>query len=268
MLDTLALLMQCRFTVDQLLSLSQTFELPYSHKTNLQRDMLKLYRTGLVNRDEWLKKGAGQNEYYYFLKPAALEHLYDPDTVAELKKVEALFTPVGTAYQYHQLGLMANLLVQLEVSLFMLGGKVVHFTRENFFYIKTRERTIKPDGTVIIRMPDESHYLFFLECETAANRINTVKYKTGVFRNKIEAYDAYRKSKGFTKVFSDYPLSGFRVLVVSDSEKKVNNRLKLAAKMKKDKLFQFATIDTVLTAQNLFTEPIWRSPAGRQVLLD
>lgn len=228
---------------------------------------MKLVRAKLVNRAEILSPGAGQNMYYYYLKPAALDFIYEPDTAQEMKKIEALFTPVALGNQGHQFNLVSGFLVLFEVSLHLLGGTIVHFTRENFFIIRTKHRMIKPDGTIVIKTRDGQLVLFFLECETGTNRLKTVRHKTGVFSGKIETYTAYRKSAAWHKDFPEFKLNSFRVLVVSDSEEKIANRLSLARSMKKSDLFQFATIQQLAAASNIFIELCWSTPVGQRVLL-
>ncbi|NIS37947.1 hypothetical protein GWN26_03390 [Candidatus Saccharibacteria bacterium] len=106
-----------------------------------------------------------------------------------------------------------------------------------------------------------------MERETGANRLKTVRFKTGVFKNKVEIYTTYRKAASWKEDFPEYDLDSFRVLVVSDSTEKIANRLEVAKQMKKSGLFQFATIQAVSVAANMFTEPIWKTPAGKRILL-
>ncbi len=267
MLDILARLMQCPLTTDQIFLISQAFKKPYTHKQNLRTDLLKLLHAGVVNRQELLSPGAGQNMLYYYLKPAALDLLYEPDTAQEFKKIEALFTPVALGNQSHQFNLVSEFLVKFELSLHRLGGAITHFTRENFFIIRTKDRMIKPDGTIIIKTKNGLEHLFFLECETGSNRLKTVRYKRGVFVGKIEVYTAHRNAAGWRQDFPEHNLNGFRVLVVSDSDEKITSRLALAQRMKKRDLFQFATIQALSNAGNILTEPLWSTPIGRRVLL-
>ncbi len=138
MLELMSRLMLCHFTTEHLFAISQAFERPYRHKQNLQKDLLALYKAGLVNRQEVLSEGAGANMYYYYLKPQALDFLYEPDDAQELRQVEALFRPVSLGHQHHQFVLMATLLVKLETSLKQLGGAISHFTRGNYFTINTK----------------------------------------------------------------------------------------------------------------------------------
>src|SRR5579883_3294409 len=96
-IDILAALDRCPLTPAQLLKLSQTFALPFTHERRVRERLFQLCDSGRLHR--WRYAAAGQGApNYYTLSPLGYRLLHGEGANPSTKRA---FAEVGLAKQHH-----------------------------------------------------------------------------------------------------------------------------------------------------------------------
>ncbi len=109
-----------------------------------------------------------------------------------------------------------------------------------------------PDGYAEVSTPEKTIAAFF--------EIDLGHESRSVWRTKVQAYFQFGISGSFVKTFD---LPQFRVLVVTDSERRMNSLRAVTAAIT-EKIFWFSTLNDA--AGGRFWSPVWSRPKGNQIL--
>lgn len=111
--------------------------------------------------------------------------------------------------------------------------------------VRNREKPVYPDGLMHLETPDFYSYCY-IEVDSGSERLEDVK-------RQLEVYHAYIRSDLHKKRFNS---AGFRVLIVTSSERRLQGIVAKAHEVGISGHFWFTTMEAV-QSETVFTAPIW-----------
>ncbi|MHB8143006.1 MAG: replication-relaxation family protein [Thermoleophilia bacterium] len=134
---------------------------------------------------------------------------------------------------------------------FYQRGDRSHLRRISVPESKKKYLVVAPDAFFGIQVP-KGKYAFFLEVDLGTETLSR-------FAEKITAYKQYWKSGKYQQ---DYGYRFFRVLTVTESERRMANLIKATGKAGGRKMFLFTNFHSIQNAGVL--EPVWFAPASSE----
>jgi hypothetical protein len=251
-LDILTALDRCPLTAEQMLTLSQTFAVPFTSERRVRERLQQLVAAGRVRR--WLYATAGRGALgYYTLSRLGHELLRSGEGVFAPKRA---FGPVGIARQYHTLRL-ADFIVHLAGSTHRAGLRLSGFCRENSVCLNVGSECRFPDCAFQLILPSGFPFSFFVELDNSTEAIRSDKDRDNWAR-KLRFYDA----------FQDVTPVRFRVLVVATrSTERVRHILDAAKTILRNPqrgLVYGVHLDAFLARPDAVTAPCCHDHLGRR----
>ena len=242
-------------TTDQLFRLSATFELPFNCQRILQRRLKRLADHGLLKRSYFAFARQGRSPAYWKLSRSAYRLLHSTNENPK----RTLFLPIGVSLHFHSYHL-SEFLIRL-----LLDAKEGEVSVESLNVESSLEvdstTSITPDATIQLQARDKRTYKFFVELDTASERVSTDQKLPSSIQKKMEAYERYYRTVG----------NSFRVLfVTTSSESRAANILKFANGIRANpaaELIYAAYLPNVLTSRNCLKDSIFKNHRGNKVEL-
>ena len=251
-LAILTALDRCPLTAEQMLAVSQTFDVPFTSERRVRERLQQLVAAGRVRR--WLYATAGRGALgYYTLSRLGHELLRSGEGVFAPKRA---FGPVGLARQFHTLRL-ADFIVHLAVSSHGAGLRLSGFCRENSVCLAVGNECRFPDCAFQLLLPSGFPFSFFVELDNSTEAIRSDKDRESWAR-KLRFYDA----------FQDVAPVRFRVLVVATrSTERVQHILSAAKTILRNpqrRLIYGVRLDDFLARPDAVTAPCFHDHLGRR----
>ncbi len=197
--DILAALERSPLTASQLLTLSQTFVLPFTDERRVRERMQLLVAAGRVRR--WFYATAGRGALgYYTLSPLGYRLLHGDDDHYFPKRA---FGPVGIARQFHALKL-ADFIVHTTIAAYHAGLRMTGFYRENACCLRLAEECLFPDCAFQLVTQTGFHFSYFVEIDNSTEVIRS-DHDRDSWERKLRLYDQFQATTP----------QRFRVLIVT-----------------------------------------------------
>ena len=240
----------------RLLSFKQWQKLLNGSEPMVKRFLKRMYRAGYLDRFPYATLEDGRNPALYILDTKGIDLLerlgYEDISGIPSKQISSFLTVPHTLA-------ISDFRIALTQAIEMLGWEIETWIAEHDFNKdydmvqlpgERRKRAVKPDGFIVVKLPDGRVSALFLELDRATENTKT-------FEKKIACYVEYQKSGAFKKRFN---FKGFRVLTVvaSDGRRRLENLPKKIAKIPDiQRRYWFTHLDDVLEG-NLLIDPIWQ----------
>lgn len=190
-------LLKTPLDVRQLLAMSQTFDLPFSHDRLVRRRMQKLTESGLVSRYQYATFDAGSLNYYKLTR-LGYRVVQQADTKLPSR---AFFGEVSFALQEHTRAL-ADFVVRLHISAMHNQVGLSAFYRENQLQLSIGNRSLQPDAAFQLQLLDGRTLNFLVEVDCGNEPLRATKQRESLMQ-KVRFYDEYhdRIEKRFIVLF-------------------------------------------------------------------
>jgi len=126
-----------------------------------------------------------------------------------------------------------------------------------------RQITLIPDGYFQINANGYC-YPHFLEVDMGTETVMGSDFGRKDFARKLLGYKAYYESGRYT---ASYDSTAMRVLIVTNSVRRLINLMKAAEMTKSSSFCMFAVFDDVMVADTVVSSPIWRTDTEGRVCL-
>lgn len=254
-IEILGALDLCPLTASQLLTLSRTFALPFTHERRVRERLFQLCSAGRVRRWQYATVGRGAPNYYT-LSRLGFRILHGEEAVPPTKRA---FEPVAIAKQRHTQAL-ADFIVHTLVAARRDGLSVADFTRENTLRLPVGEEALWPDSGFLLVEQGGQEYGFYVEVDGGTERIRSQK-DIDSWERKLRLYDRLQ----------DLTPRRFRVLVVSiESQARVEHILRAAAALVRNperSLFYGVSLPAYLAEPDPLRAACLQDHRGNQVSL-
>lgn len=254
-LHLLASLDLAALTAEQLLALSQTFNIPFSSERRVRERLHLLRKAGLVRSFPYAALDRGP-VLYHVLTLAGHRLLHGPEAALPSKRA---YSPIAVGYQRHAYALsefVVHTVVSAHRSQVAFGG----YYRENAFRIPVGAETIYPDAAFQLLPPVGPDLGFLVEIDNCTERVRSAG-DLNSWERKIRLYDA----------FQDRCAKRFRVLIVTTrSTPRLGRILTLAGSLQKNRnrhLFYGVALPDYLAATDALRAPIFHDHQGEAVSL-
>ncbi|MEL7499538.1 MAG: replication-relaxation family protein [Planctomycetota bacterium] len=204
--QTLFALHKLPLTSQQLFRLSQTFSRAFPSERVLRRRMKRLEEEEVVRRFYYAFPAAGRNPAYWRLTRQSYRLINGLTGEAPLPK-RSFFSPMGVSLHFHT-HRVAEVVVEMLVNASKNGFTTNELSVEKSLALQQGE-WITPDATLALQTREGRQYRFFIELDTASERVATKQRLPSSIQKKLEFYERYRLT-------SPDP---FRVLFVATSSK-------------------------------------------------
>jgi len=204
--QTLLALQKLPLTSQQLFELSETFSNSFPSERVLRRRMQRLGEEGMVRRFFYAFPANGRNPAYWRLTRTSFRLLNGLTGQDPLPR-RSFFSPMGVSLHFHTHS-VAQVVVRLLVDAYRNGTGVEDLQVEAGLAIGEGEQIV-PDVTLTLRCGEGKQYLFFLELDTASERVSTLQRLPSSIQKKLEFYERYRRLSR----------EAFRVLFITTSSK-------------------------------------------------
>jgi len=215
-IEILVALDRCPLTVEQLLTLSETFECnPFSSPRSVQERLQKLCAAGWVRRWRYATTTRGASPHYY--KPTLLGYriLYGESAEPVARRQ---FQEIAIARHHHTMSL-ADFIVHTAVAADRRHYAIQSYYRENTLKLTVGDDSLFPDCAFELASPKGGQFNFLVELDNSTERVRSEK-DTESWNRKIRLYDQLQETS-FPK--------RFRVLVVTTrSPQRMNHILQTA----------------------------------------
>jgi Replication-relaxation len=254
-LEILTALDHSPLTAIQILKLSKTFTLPFTHERRVRARLHLLCEAGRVRRWPYATAGRGVPNYYT-LTLIGYRILHGEDAQPPMKR---MFGPVGLAKQRHTQSL-AEFIIHTLVCAHQNGLTVSNVARENSLRLVIDDDTLFPDCSFQLNDASGQIYHFFVEIDGGSERIRSPK-DIDSWERKIRLYDQLQ----------DRMDHRFRVLIVSiESTIRVGHILSTAATLMRNpqrSLFYGTSLPEYLLHSNPLRQACFQTHRGDQVPL-
>ena len=251
-LDVFRSLEKLPFTTDQLLRFSQTFKQQFACQRILERRLKRLTEDGLLRRCYFAFPKQGRNPSYWRLtrKSHSLIH------PTESKAKRSQFLPIGVSLHFHSHNLN-EFLLRLLLAASEGGLYTTRIDVEKSLEFDD-QFSITPDAMIELAAKRRS-FKFFVELDTATERVETDQRIPSSIQKKLETYERYRLTAG----------NSFRVLfVTTSSQQRAKNILQFANGVRSNpagELVYATHLPSVLQCSNCLTEPVFQNHQGQPV---
>ena len=250
-LEILTALDRCPLTAEQLLTVSASFDVPFTDERRVRERLQQLSAAGRVRR--WLYATAGRGALgYYTLSPLGFRLLHGDDRVAPKRA----FGPVGISRQHHTICL-ADFIVHTAVAARRAGLALTGFYRENSCRLPVGDESLFPDCAFQLVAPGSLPFSFFVELDNSTEVIRSDQDRDS-WERKLRLYDAFQGTVP----------NRFRVLVLATrSSARVQHILDAARSVVRNpqrSLVYGARLSEFLTYPDALTAPCFRDHLGRR----
>ena len=248
--NTLSALQKLPLTSAQLFRLSETFNQSFPSERVLRRRMLRLKEEGMVRRFFFAFPSDGRNPAYWRLTRRAFRLINQLSGSDPLPR-RSMFAAMGVSLHFHTHRLN-EVVVALLVAAHRDGFHVDKLELETSLTIDIDNSAI-PDATLELLASDGRKYRFFVELDTASERIATQQRLPSSIQKKLEFYERYRKKD----------VQPFRVLfVTTSSHRRATNILKFSNSLSHNraaKLVIAAHLPNVLGADDCLVDKVFQN---------
>ncbi len=252
-LEIFRLLKKLPLTTDQMFRLSASFHQPFNCQRILQRRLKRLADNGLLKRYYFAFARQGRSPAYWRLTRSAFRLI--SSTSKEPKRT--MFSPIGVSLHFHSYHLNEFLICVL-LAAFEKEVLVEEFNIECSLDVDAAS-SITPDATICFQTPNARSYRFFVELDTASERMATNQRIPSSIQKKLEAYERYHQKVG----------NSFRVLfLTTSSESRANNILAFANGFRENpasELVYAAYLPNILSNSNCLFDKLFRNHRGSLV---
>lgn len=204
--QSLLALQKLPLTSQQLFRLSETYTTPFPSERVLRRRMQRLSEEGMVRRFFYAFPTNGRNPAYWRLTRASFR-LMNGLTGQDPLPRRSFFSPMGVSLHFHTHA-VAEVIVRFLIDSHRNGVNVEEVQIETALSLESSNQII-PDAILSLRCSEGRSYRFFLELDTASERIATLQRLPSSIQKKLEFYERYRRNNH----------DSFRVLFVTTSSK-------------------------------------------------
>ncbi|MBI2805223.1 MAG: replication-relaxation family protein [Planctomycetes bacterium] len=197
-LEVFAALDQSPLTAAQLLTLSRTFERPFTDERRVRERLHLLTAAGRVHRAPYATAGQGAPNYYR-LSRLGHQLLHGSDAEASRRH----FGAVGLSHQHHTRSL-ADVIVHTMVTAHASGIRVAGFYPENALHLQIGDESLYPDCAFQLLPSDGRQFSFFVELDNSSERVRSAK-----------SFDSWERKLKLYEALQDQSPTRFRVLVVT-----------------------------------------------------
>lgn len=254
-LQLLASLDLAALTAEQLLTLSQTFETPFSSERRIRERLHLLRKAGLVRSFPYAALERGP-VLYYVLTLAGHRLLHGPEATLPSKRA---CSPISVGHQRHAFALsefVVHTVAAAHRAQVGFGG----YYRENACRIPVGSEILYPDAAFQLLPPFGPELGFLVEIDNCTERIRSAG-DLDSWHRKIRLYDA----------FQDRCARRFRVLVVTTRQTpRLDRILTLAGSLQMNparRLFYGVALPDFLAAADALRQPIFRDHRGESASL-
>ena len=163
----------------------------------------------------------------------------------------SFFSPMGVSLHFHSHHL-ADVVVKLLIQAQLNGLEVAELSVETSLLLDD-EHWLVPDATLSLFAPDGRQYRFFIELDTASERVSTQQRIPSSIQKKLFFYERYRQSN----------TNPFRVLFVTTSSKqRALNILRFGSKLTNNRAAQSvytAHFPDVMNADDCLQQKVFRN---------
>ena len=255
-MQILVALDRCPLTVDQLLKLSQTFDLPFQHERRVRRRLQALAEAGWIQSWPYAIPTHGAAPCYYQLTLGGYRILHGEEAQPPTKRYLA---EIGVA-RHHHTKCLGDFIVHSAVAARRSGCSMVNFCRENTLRLDVGQESLYPDCSFQLTHAAHWEFNFFVELDNGTERVRSQK-EVDSWQRKIRLYDQYQSD-------SD---QRFRVLIVNTrSSDRLEHILRTAAQLVSNpqrSLFYGVNLAEYLASTNPLTDRCFRDHRGRRVAL-
>ncbi|MEL7499741.1 MAG: replication-relaxation family protein [Planctomycetota bacterium] len=204
--QTLLALLKLPLTSRQLFRLSETFTESFPSERVTRRRLQRLTEEGMLRRFYFAFPSNGRNPAYWRLTRKS--HRLLGEILGErLSPKRSLLSAIGVSLHFHS-HRVSEVVVKLLTDAHREGIDLVDLQIETAIGSADSEILV-PDATLTFRSENRS-FTFFLELDTASERVSTMQRLPSSIQKKLEFYERYRRSGKTT----------FRVLFVTTSSKR------------------------------------------------
>jgi hypothetical protein len=168
--------------------------------------MQRLAEEGMVRRFFFAFPSNGRNPAYWRLSRSAYRVINESLPSDPLPK-RSLFSAIGVSLHFHTHRL-SEVLVSILIAAAKEGIAIDNFEYETQLEVDSQTH-IQPDATLHLCSADGRRYVFFIELDTASERIATKQRLPSSIQKKLEQYERYRRQSA----------GQFRVLFVTTSSR-------------------------------------------------
>ena len=282
------------------LTLDQLRRLHFPNRVKAQQRLKKMYDAGIIGRTiRPTIITSGKAEYVYFLKRKALDVMRDVSDEGYLVTIETAIpsrmprtlnhildiNDVGISLEISTRnlndGAATDTLTDTEIDTFncIFIPEYLRIPEEESGHSKSylsgrigcnngssRFKSLTPDFMAVLNTSGKPPMLFFGEMDRGTESITTRKAIKYSFKHKVEAYISYFDRAGFQEFNNDFEadFQGFRVLIITTSEKRLQNILDCILEFNDVEFMWLTTLEQ--TKENILTSRIWRmaSPMTRE----
>ena len=254
-IEILTALDRCPLTASQILKISQTFALPFTHERRVRERLFQLCESGRVRRWQYATASHGAPNYYT-LSRLGFRLLYGDQATPPSKRA---FEPVGLSKQHHT-QCLADFIVHTAVAASRGGIDFTGFYRENTLKLQVGDDCLFPDNAFQLVDDRGTDLGFFTEMDAGTERIRSPK-DVESWERKIRLYDRLQ----------DQHVKRFRVLIVSTrSRERAAHILDLAGKLVRNphrSLIYGISLPEYLAASEPLRSPCFRDHRGLPVAM-
>lgn len=175
-------------TAVQLLTISQTFALPFTTERRVRERLQQLCEAGRVHRWPFATAGQGAPSYYK-LSRLGFQLLHGEGAEPPTRRA---FEPIGLLKQEHTKAL-ADFLVHTVVAAHRSRLRFMNFYRENTLRLQVGEESLFPDAAFQLVDQAGSGFNFIAELDRSTERIRSIK-DTESWERKIRFYERCQDS--------------------------------------------------------------------------
>ena len=184
--QSLLALQKLPLTSQQLFRLSETFTTPFPSERVLRRRMQRLAEEGMVRRFFYAFPTNGRNPTYWRLTRASFR-LINGLTGQDPLPRRSLFSPMGVSLHFHTHS-VAEVVVRMLIDSHRNGVNVEDLQVETALNLGSGDQIV-PDAIMELRCSEGRSYRFFLELDTASERIATLQRLPSSIQKKLEFYE-------------------------------------------------------------------------------
>lgn len=242
------------------------YQVPFATPRTLYRRLNKLRKSGLIDRSRLLHNG----EFCYHLTKQGAELVAERDGLSVIPR-KAVITP-NISLQAHEFE-VSRFWIKFFSDCHKINLPDLHFWRDGSFVHTAKTGKLIPDGTALLKIKGKTK-AFFLEMDRGTQTRGNEVSERGIIAQKFRRYQSFSRSFRRHPDLAPYKPHAMKLIVVCQTEQRMQSLCDLAASMGLGKWVCFICIDRYLditnanTAQgwqykraNLFATPLFSIPA-------
>ena len=255
-LDIFAALFRCPLTPAQLLTLSATWEQPFTSLRRARERLHDLAAAGQLRSWRYATTGQGSGPSYHKLTLQGYHMLCGRELPPPTKR---FFNEIAVARHRHT-ECLADFIVKLYVSAHRCGVQITDFYPENTFSIRAGENKLYTDGTATLVTPQGLAFPVHLEVDNSTETVRTNKRRDTI-ESKIRLYVEHtRRTGGKDRTLFITTVSRQRLETIFEA-------VAVHAADMPCQLFYGVHLDDYLATENAFYAPCFRTLADKRTPL-